>query len=290
MQYIGRFAPSPSGPLHFGSLTTAVASYLDARSNQGKWLVRIDNIDPLREPSGAADNILSTLESYGLHWDDSIIYQGEREHSYQTALEQLRTQNWLFHCQCTRAKIAGQQVYPGHCREALLPSQNTATRIRIDNGIINFRDELQGDFSINKQTAIGDFILKRKDGLWAYQLATALDDAEDGITHVVRGIDLLESSFRQVWLQEILNKSSPIYSHLPIITTSDGQKLSKQNHAKPVEQFGILHSLRVALTILGLPELPDLPHSELLVWATQHWNINRLKHQKSILIPEALIS
>jgi len=287
MEYIGRFAPSPSGPLHFGSLTTAVASYLDAKSNKGKWLVRIDNIDPPREPNGAADSILKTLELFGLHWDNAVIYQTERYENYQLALEKLRSEGWLFYCQCTRANIAGKEIYPGHCRNRLVEPQDAAsTRIRIDHGIITFQDGLQGDFVIDKQTSIGDFILKRKDGLWAYQLATALDDAEDGITHVVRGIDLLESSFRQVWLQHILNKSTPSYSHLPVITTANGQKLSKQNHARPVEQYGIRESLMSAFRVLGLPAPPDVATEALLSWAISQWDISRLKNQKTILLPD----
>lgn len=286
IRYTGRFAPSPSGPLHFGSLLTAIASYLDARSNNGIWLLRIDNIDPPREPRGAIESILKTLDNFGLYWDKKEIYQSDRYPVYQSALSQLSEQGRLFYCQCTRAKLSSSNIYPGFCHSNTSEIPESAVRIQIDEGVLTFNDGLQGNFNIDKQTEIGDFILRRKDQLWAYQLATALDDSLDGITHVVRGIDLLESSYRQVWLQQILKTPSPDYAHLPVIVGKNGQKLSKQNHAEPVESYGIRNSLLTAFNLLGLPEVPDMETKDLLDWATNNWDLSRLKNKKEILMPK----
>ena len=208
--YIGRFAPSPTGPLHFGSLVTAVASYLDARSNQGKWLLRIEDLDKPREVPGAAANILSTLEAYGFEWDDTIMYQSQRNDAYENVFDTLKERQFVYPCTCTRKEIADSSeqtgiegiIYPKTClHQAIKEHQPIAWRIKTTNKLIHFKDTVQGDIKQNLSSEFGDFVFKRSDGQFAYQLAVVVDDAEQGITNIVRGADLLNSTTRQIYLQ-----------------------------------------------------------------------------------------
>ena len=284
----GRFAPSPSGPLHFGSLLTALASYLDAKSSGGQWRVRIDDIDPPRSPAGAADDILQTLEQFGLHWDGPVIYQSQRTGQYADVVDQLREAQLLYYCTCTRAQLKGLSHYPGTCRQQLQPISGAAIRIHMPKMPYVLQDRLQGrcEYPAEQQS---DWIVKRKDGLWAYQFATALDDTQDKITDVVRGIDLLDTTYRQTWLQQLLGRQSPQYAHLPVVLGSDGHKLSKQNWAKPVAQFNRTRVLTAAGLLLGLPQVPDLDDNEWLAWALSEWDIDRLTGTRSVAMPDSLI-
>jgi len=245
--YRGRFAPSPTGPLHFGSLIAATGSYLQAKHQHGEWLLRIDDIDPPREQKGAADDILKTLEGFGFEWDADVLYQSSRLPRYQEAVDQLIEQQKAYSCSCSRKSILkktgqikgqGEIIYPGFCRNGVLvKSENSAdysVRLRCNDEPICFNDALQGEQKINLEKHVGDFILQRRDHYFAYQLASGVDDAEQNITEVVRGADLLNCTPCQLHVQQMLNLPSPQYCHLPIIVNDSGQKLSKQSHAKPV--------------------------------------------------------
>lgn len=287
VNYIGRFAPSPTGPLHFGSLVTAVASYLDAKANDGKWLIRMEDLDRPRVEPGAANNILTTLEKFGFEWDDEIIYQSQRDDIYQTYADKLHQQAILYPCGCTRKEVqslahAGLEgpVYPGTCRNGLGKGrQARAWRIRVNNKRISFDDQIQGRVSHDLTEEIGDFVLRRADGLFAYQLAVVVDDAKQGITHVVRGADLLNSTTRQIYLQQQLNLVTPYYAHVPLITDSIGNKLSKQNKAPAVSIRDPATTLLTALSLLGFSitdELNDANLIELWRWAISRWSVNNV--------------
>ena len=278
MAYIGRFAPSPTGPLHFGSLLAALASFLDAKSNQGLWLLRMEDLDPPREPAGAADQILRQLDELELNWDGEILYQSSRLEAYQQALAQLANQSLIFHCTCTRPQIREMgAVYNGHCRNRTVASDEpTAIRIHTTPDPISFSDCVFGEISQNIEREVGDFVLKRKDGLFAYQLAVVVDDAYQGITHVVRGSDLLESSPRQIYLQQTLNLPTPKYCHIPIIVDIHGQKLSKQQFAEPIDSKKGSALIYDALKLLGQNPEIGLQHESvpvILNWAIEHWDI-----------------
>ena len=285
--YRGRFAPSPTGPLHFGSLVAAVGSYLDAKHHNGIWLVRIEDLDTPRTVKGAADDILRTLEAYGLHWDETVIYQGQRTAAYQTAFEQLRTGNLLYPCACSRKEIADsalhrgdELIYPGSCRNGL-PQGKTARawRVRVNDARINFTDGLQGNIVQNLASEIGDFVVLRADGLFAYQLAVVVDDAAQGITHVVRGADLLHSTTRHIYLQRLLGFATPAYTHLPIAVNAQGEKLSKQTLAAPVDTNNPAAALLRALAFLRQEppaELYGCDLNSVLGWAIAHWDKSRL--------------
>ncbi len=235
-RYRGRFAPSPTGPLHFGSLVAAVGSFLHARAQGGEWRVRIEDLDPPREVSGAADDILRTLDSFGLHWDGEVMYQSRRCETYEAALAQLKDAGVLYPCACTRREIADSSVsglegpvYPGTCRAGLAPGRVArAWRVRTDNRAIEFEDGLQGVIRSALEDDIGDFVVQRADGFFAYQLAVVVDDAAQGISEIVRGADLLDSTPRQIHLQRLLGLPTPGYLHLPIVLNANGEKLSKQ--------------------------------------------------------------
>ncbi|WP_067515495.1 tRNA glutamyl-Q(34) synthetase GluQRS [Endozoicomonas ascidiicola] len=285
--YIGRFAPSPSGPLHFGSLVAALASYLDARANNGKWLVRIEDIDPPREPAGTADLILKTLEAYGLHWDDSVLYQSTRSQCYDDVLEHLLTTEELYPCICTRKQLSGLNgVYPGYCRDNRnVPSQPHALRLRCHDQVIHFTDRIQGRYSFDL-SELGDFTLKRKDGLYAYQLAVSVDDYFQGVTHIVRGVDLLDSTPRQIHLQNQLGYPNPMYAHIPVIVESDGNKLSKQNHAPAIPQDEPRPLMIKAFSALGMQADNQLEAStieEILQWGIENWSPTALLQKSKIL-------
>lgn len=272
--YIGRFAPSPTGPLHFGSLVAAVGSYCDARAAAGKWLLRIEDIDPPREVPGATTHILQQLDAYGLEWDGDVLYQHTRLAAYQVALEQLQQQNHVFWCSCSRKDLGALQHYPGTCRRQTHPVPNAAVRVRSPEGCIQFHDRVHGLQQEDVAAVIGDFIIQRRDKLFAYQLAVVVDDAFQGITHIVRGADLLDNTARQIALQQLLHAPAPHYLHIPLVTNASGQKLSKQNLA-PALPLPAQPTLIVdALAFLGQQPPPDLKHAtagEILAWGVQHW-------------------
>jgi len=259
--YRGRFAPSPTGALHFGSLVAAVASWLDARAAGGEWLVRIEDVDTPRTVPGAADLILRTLEAFGLHWDGEVVRQSERQEHYEAALEALRAGGYVYRCRCSRREIADSglrglegAIYPGTCRHlGIPPGAGLADRMIAPSEPVTFLDRAIGTVSQNVARDIGDFVVKRRDGLHAYQLAVVVDDALQEITHVVRGADLLWSTPRQIALQRALAYRTPAYLHFPVVTDAAGEKLSKQTGAEPVDAANAAGLLRDALRFLGQP-------------------------------------
>ncbi|MEZ8142550.1 tRNA glutamyl-Q(34) synthetase GluQRS [Enterovibrio sp. FF113] len=280
MQYVGRFAPSPSGPLHFGSLVAALGSYLQARANQGHWLVRIEDIDPPREVKGSADAILHTLDAYGLHWDDTVLYQHTRYDAYQSQIETWLNDENAYYCQCTRRQIKDSGgIYLGTCRHRTLNSEHSAVRICIDNPVAEFIDIKHGTIQMDSTMATEDFIIKRRDGLFAYNLAVVLDDIYQGVTEVVRGADLIEPTGRQVSLYQKLHASPVSYLHLPLALNADGNKLSKQNHAPAIDNANPGPALEAAMAFLGhhVPvDLHGANREELLLWGIENWQIRKL--------------
>jgi glutamyl-Q tRNA(Asp) synthetase len=275
--YIGRFAPSPTGPLHFGSLLAALASYLDARANQGKWLMRVEDLDPLREPVGSADLILQQLQDLGMDWDDEVLYQSSRLDAYEEVLHKLQEDGLCYTCDCTRPQIREMGlVYNGSCRErAAPPEMPYAQRLKTDALEIGFIDQIQGHFAQQLEGEVGDFVIRRKDELFAYQLAVVVDDAFQNITHVVRGWDLLDSTPRQIYLQRVLKYQEMHYAHIPIIVDAKGQKLSKQAFAPSIETDRASQAIFKALTFLGQAPPAELaterPKSQ-LEWAIDSWD------------------
>ena len=285
--YIGRFAPSPTGLLHIGSLLTAVASYLDAKAHHGRWLVRMEDLDPPREMAGAASHILHTLAAFGLEWDGEVVYQSQRHTLYHTAFTQLQQQQLIYPCYCSRktwqqAAHMGVNgwVYNGNCRNLASPTPHTkppAWRIRVPHHTIAFHDAIIGDYAQNLAHDIGDFVLLRADGFWAYQLAVVVDDAAQGITHIVRGQDLLVSTPRQIYLQQCLHAPTPHYAHLPLLVNQHGQKWSKQTLAPALDLNQRETLLRQVFTYLNLPLAPSVNRpQDLLTWAIPHWNLHKL--------------
>lgn len=301
-QYIGRFAPSPSGPLHFGSLIAALGSYLQAKANKGLWLVRIEDIDPPREVKGASDNILKTLENFGLVWDGDVLFQSNRAEQYRQALTWLEQQDLTYHCQCTRKQINQNAQYPGvysqTCRSLNLAikgshGEGRAVRLKNDNPTRDFNDLLQGCIqSYLPNNVSDDFIIHRKDGLFAYQLAVVVDDIAQGISQIVRGSDLLTTSLNQMTLYQTLGYQAPSYLHLPVAVTEPGKKLSKQNHAAPIYtdssmKMDINNLLIKALAFLNLQvpqELHQQDRQHILDWAIANWQLNNLPKQVEISI------
>ena len=287
-QYRGRFAPSPSGFLHFGSLIAALASYLDAKHNSGQWLVRIEDIDPPREKAGASAEILKTLDAYGLHWDEEVLYQSQQSPLYQTVLADLAQQKSSYYCRCTRAQIkAIGGIYLGHCRDITQPETNSAIRVINRFGISQYNDLIQGQVTCNAALAKEDFIVLRKDGLFAYQLAVVVDDIYQNITHVIRGCDLLEPTARQLSFYQTLQKTPPQYGHFPLAVTKKGFKLSKQNNAPEIDKSNPIPLLFSALTFLGQQppnELLQASVDELLHWAITHWSITQVPKSQEIVL------
>ena len=278
LPYRGRFAPSPTGPLHLGSLIAALASYLDARSNDGVWLVRMDDLDPPREVSGAARSILNSLQQHGLQWDEDLLWQSKRGAAYQLALEQLKGQT--FRCDCSRSMLGANGVCQEGCQSRTNQiSTPSATRICGPESVsIAFNDQLQGIQAVALGQTSSNFLIHRKDGLYAYQLAVVVDDAHQGITHIVRGSDLLDTTARQQYLQQALDYPTPQYCHIPVITNHCGQKFSKQNHATALVDRDASKNLRTALQFLhqtSPPEKLEYP-AEILNFATQHWSPQRI--------------
>jgi len=290
--YRGRFAPTPSGPLHFGSMVAAVGSYLDAKSRGGTWLLRIDDLDPPRVMPGATDAILRCLENFRMEWDEKVVYQSTRGEAYRDALERLRARKLVYSCGCSRTDIeeaavaAGLEgpVYPGTCRNRL-PQGRDARSLRVltNNTAIEFEDRLQGLVRQQLAAEIGDFVLWRTDGVFSYHLACAVDDGYQGITHVVRGADLIASTARQIYLQGLLGLTRPEYLHLPIAVDAAGEKLSKQTLAPPVDTGKPVAILTRVLQFLGHAPPPETAGAGLVAlwpWAIANWRRERLPPRK----------
>lgn len=290
---IGRFAPSPTGPLHFGSLLAALASYLEAKNKQGQWLVRMEDLDKPREVKGAASHILKILEQFGFKWDGEVIYQSQRSDLYQDALSQLEKKSLIYRCQCSRKEIADSAmqgidglIYPGTCRQAQVTQMPYASRIKVNDSPIPFNDHIQGLITQHLATQVGDFVLKRADGLFAYQLAVVVDDFQQGVTDIVRGADLLDSTPRQIYLQRQLGIPTPHYAHIPVASNAAGEKLSKQTLAPAIEAKDASAWLIKALAFLGQNPPFDLitnTPSEILSWAKQYWQLEKIPKQRTII-------
>ncbi len=323
-QYRGRFAPSPTGPLHFGSLVAAVGSYLEAKGRGGQWLVRMEDLDPPREQAGAAERILHALVACGMEWDGKPIFQSRRSEAYRAALARLEAQGLVYPCACTRREIAdsilafapvcaagsahraarfrasgngvegegrpdGALIYPGTCRNGLAPGKTPrATRIRVGGTVVELEDAVQGKVCQDLAAEVGDFVLLRADGLYAYQLAVVVDDAEQGITDVVRGADLLDSTPRQIYLQRLLDLPPPRYMHLPVAVNTAGEKLSKQTLAAAVDECNPVPALVQVMDFLGQAppaQLRRAPLAEFWRWALAHWDAKHIPRQRSLPAP-----
>lgn len=285
--YVGRFAPTPSGYLHFGSLVAAVASYLDARAVGGKWLVRMEDLDPPREMPGAQAAILETLERYGFEWDGAVERQSERHAAYAAQVEQWLRSGLAYACTCSRKQLEGSNgIYPGTCRDAQHDWHgDVAIRIRVPELDYRFTDRLQGEFRQHLGREVGDFIIRRRDGLFAYQLAVVLDDAWQGVTDIVRGADLLDNTPRQLYLQELLGIAAPRYLHVPLIVQPDGNKLGKSYRSPPLDAAQAAPLLVRALKALGQKPPADLQQSsprEVLAWGIGHWDANAIPHSLTL--------
>jgi glutamyl-Q tRNA(Asp) synthetase len=279
VSYRGRFAPSPTGPLHFGSLVAAVASWLDARAAGGEWLVRIEDVDTPRTVPGAADEILRALEAFGLDWDGDVAWQSRRTARYDAALERLRALGATYRCKCSRREISDSglfgpegAIYPGTCRALGLGTAAATERFDVSGTRVAFRDRVQGIIEQDLERDIGDFVVKRRDGLHAYQLAVVVDDAEQGITDIVRGADLLWSTPRQIALQRRLGYATPEYLHVPVATNERGEKLSKQTLAPAIGREDPMPALREALAFLGQAVPAAGSPAELLAAAAGAWS------------------
>lgn len=306
--YRGRFAPSPSGYLHFGSLITALASFLDAKKYNGTWLVRLENIDPPREKKGASDHILKTLEAFGLHWDENILFQSNQSEYYFHIIDALFKESHCYYCQCTRAKIkANGGIYQGQCRNLKLEKNNSAIRVINPYGIAQYQDLIQGHVQCDQALAKEDFIILRKDGLFAYQLAVVADDIYQNISHVIRGCDLLEPTARQLSFYQLLSEKllssmtqqkhssnkdnqqieAPLFGHIPLAVTEQGYKLSKQNKAPSIDNNHPQPALFAALQFLGQQPPSELQLSsvdEIIQWAITHWQRESVPKKREIQI------
>jgi len=293
--YRGRFAPSPTGPLHFGSLVAAVGSYLDARAQGGEWLVRIEDVDEPRSVPGAADGILRTLEAFDFAWDGEVVVQSRRLDLYHAALSRLQLDGYVYPCACSRSEIAatsmrasvdGGLLYPGTCRSGLGEGKAArAWRLRVPDREFHFVDRVQGESRQNLEREVGDFVLLRADGQYTYQLAVIVDDALQGVNAVVRGVDLLDSTARQMWLQHCLGLPTPTYAHLPVVVNAVGEKLSKQTRAAAVDPAQASLQLTAALRFLGHPppsELQGAPLADLWRWSIGAWSITRVPAVRGI--------
>ena len=293
MAYRGRFAPSPTGPLHFGSLAAAVGSYLEAKAQGGEWLVRIEDIDTPRVVAGAADDILHCLIEFGMAWDGTVMFQSTRTGAYQAALDQLRTRGVIYGCSCTRREIADSSirgidgaVYPGTCRNGLPAGRAArAMRVRTQGARVTFEDAIQGVIAQDIEHAVGDFVVGRADGVMAYQLAVVVDDAAQGITEVVRGADLLDSTPRQILLQGLLGLPALRYAHLPVAINTNGEKLSKQTRARAINPEKPAPELVNVLAFLGQEPPPKLQHAgvtQVWDWAAANWRRDRIPAVRAV--------
>lgn len=286
--YLGRFAPTPSGPLHIGSIMAALASYLDARNRGGQWRVRIEDLDLPRVKPGCSDDILHALDKLGLHWDGKIVFQSERIDAYEEACSRLAADQLLYHCICSR-RIVGDAPYPGTCRHRSIPaSSQHSLRVLTHGRPVGIRDRLRGDYFQCLEKDVGDFILRRADGYHAYHLATVVDDAWQNITHIVRGGDLLESTPRQVYLQQLLNLPIPEYLHIPVAVDKQGAKISKSMGGLDVLiQGSPARVLIMTLDLLGQKidqSLAKAPVEEILTWAIKNWHPAIIPLQKEITV------
>jgi glutamyl-Q tRNA(Asp) synthetase len=293
LPYRGRFAPSPTGPLHLGSLFTALVSYLEARKRSGTWLVRIDDLDRQRCSPSHADGILRTLERHGLYWDEPVLRQSQRDDRYREALERLKSSGWAFPCTCSRRRLALQAGprYPGTCRGRSFETMGGeyAIRLRVEHAEIEIHDRVHGCIRCKLEVEAGDFVIHRRDGVPAYHLATVVDDAEQGVTEVVRGADLLESTPKQVYLQQILSLPTPNYGHIPVLTDPAGIKLSKQTGAPAVDSRNPTRNLLFLLDLLPLRPEPDLgaaTPSEILAWAVERWDLDLLPTPRALPVAD----
>jgi len=289
--YVGRFAPSPTGPLHFGSLVAAVASYLQARSNDGLWLLRIEDIDPPRAQPGASGDIIEALERYGFEWDGDVIFQSTNRAAHLSALASLVDQELAYRCRCSRRDLVDAQrgamgtIYPGNCRNGCEPGES-AIRLRTNDSAIVFDDALQGRIKQHLESESGDFVIRRRDGLIAYHLAVVVDDEIQGVTEIVRGIDLLDSTPRQIYLQQLLGYRTPSYIHIPVVTHADGDKWSKLTGAPAISLDSKARNLCAALDALRQEPPPDLSNatlSEVWFWALKNWQMEKLIGRKAIV-------
>jgi len=283
-RYTGRFAPSPTGPLHLGSLFAAVISYVDAKANQGSWLVRIEDLDPPREANGATQQILSSLEAHSLRSDQDIVFQSQRYSLYESALAKLDSQQQLYRCPCSRKEL--QENNGRHtpaCQQGMLGDQDFALRFRAEQKTMEWLDRFQGPMSMRIRD---DAVLKRKDGLYAYQLAVVVDDIAQNISHVVRGVDLIDSTPVQLCLYEALKAKPPSFAHFPVIEGKNGQKLSKQNLAKPLEDNAAVDNLRTIGLLMG-QDMPDSCRttSDMLAYLIDTYNVDRLKNSNNMTAP-----
>lgn len=288
-RYIGRFAPTPSGFLHFGSLVAALASWLDARAVGGQWLLRMEDIDPPREAPGAQKAILETLESYGLEWDGEVVYQHDRHQDYAEVIDRLFRQGLAYACTCSRKQLEGYNgIYPGLCRNLGHDQEDAAIRIRVPELTYSFTDRVQGQFQQHLGKDVGDFIIRRRDGLYAYQLAVVLDDAWQGVTDIVRGADLLDNTPRQLYLQELLGLSQPRYLHVPLIIQPDGHKLGKTYRSAPLPAQQASPLILRALRALGQgtdAAMAEARPAEVLAHAARHWDAQAIP--RTLTLPEA---
>lgn len=288
--YVGRFAPSPTGPLHFGSLVCALVSFLHARQANGKWLVRIEDVDTTRVQVGADKIILDQLLAHGMQWDGDIIYQTDRQHAYQNALDTLHKQQLVYACACTRQEIKSHgKYYTGTCRHLHLPIENNAIRVLNSCQNETFNDMHLGEVTVDPLFCREDLSIKRKDGLFAYNLAVVVDDIEQKVSHILRGADLIETTVQQQHLYSLFGKTSPKYFHLPVICTEVGQKLSKQNHAAAIDNKQASKNLINAFAAIGLScqsLTQKLTIDELIHWALSHWSPNLLVKRREILISD----
>ena len=283
----GRFAPSPTGSLHQGSLVTAIASYLEAKKRQTPWLLRIDDLDAPRAMQGARDEIMRALDGHGLHWNGAVQYQSERIGVYMEALSKLKQQGVLFYCNCSRKLLLGHRVYPGTCRKKRNYRSDSAIRISTKNRVITCPDQLRGIHSYNLETAFGDFIVVRRDQIISYHLATAVDDGALQVDHVVRGYDLLHETPKQKYLMELLNLTPPEYAHLPILIDKNGVKLSKRTGARPVNAKNATQNWFLALKLLGLNPPIDASKwqlKELIKWSTKAWQLELVPQQSTVIM------
>jgi glutamyl-Q tRNA(Asp) synthetase len=294
LPYRGRFAPSPTGNPHLGTLIAAVASFVQARKNNGEWLLRIEDVDTQRRVPGADDTLLKTLDQFGFEWDDAVVWQSSRTGLYQQALEQLIADERAFPCTCSRKLLAQTAtelsgIYPGTCRTRKLPLQHEhAIRLRIADIAIRFVDAVAGEYSQSLARDCGDFVVKRRDGLFAYQLAVVVDDAQQGITEVVRGADLLDSTPRQIYLQRCLGYAEPAYLHLPLILDPHGRKLSKSEGSAELSPAKPGIGLYTALNHLGqhpLAELAQARTTDIWQWAVENWDSSNIPKTPSVHDP-----